>query len=106
MISTQSKKLFLMVEQYITHIVRFKILNIYVNSIIFIKLQLKNESSLSYEYLVTLGNLIHFIPTTYLHLIDEQAFKFLIETKLFDTRICVDSFSKDKWAELIIKAFG
>lgn len=107
MIATQSKKLSLMVDQYITHIVCFKFPNRYINCfIIFIILQLKNESSLSYEHLYTLGNLIHFIPTTYLYLIDKQAFKFLIETELFDTRICVDSFSKGKWAELIFKAFG
>ncbi|VVC44291.1 Hypothetical protein CINCED_3A001515 [Cinara cedri] len=87
MIASEPNKLSSMVDQYITCI-------------------LKNESSLSYEHLYTLGNLIHFIPTMYLSVIDEQSFKFLIESSLFDTRICVDSLSKDKWANLIIKAFG
>jgi len=68
--------------------------------------QLKNNSALSYEHLYTLGNLTHFIPTTYLSLVDKQAFKFLVEASLFDTRMCVDSMSKDKWADLVIKAFG
>jgi len=38
--------------------------------------------------------------------VDEQAFKFLLEAGLFDTRMCVDSTIKEKWANLIIKAFG
>lgn len=43
---------------------------------------------------------------TYLSLVDGQAFKFMIEAGLFDTRLCVDPISKEKWADLIIKAFG
>lgn len=69
-------------------------------------LQHKNESSLSYEQLYTLGNLTHFIPITYLSLVEGQAFKLMIEAGLFDTRLCVDLASKEKWADLIIKSFG
>lgn len=69
-------------------------------------LQLTNSSTLSYDHLYILGNLIHFIDAKYLNLVDEQAFKFFIETGLFDTRICVDSFSKEQWSNLIIKSFG
>lgn len=71
-----------------------------------ILLQLKNGSNISYEHLYILGNLIHYIPTSYLNLIDEHALKFLIDTGLFDTRMCVDSISKNKWADLLIKAYG
>lgn len=46
------------------------------------------------------------MPTIYLSVIDESSFKFIIESGLFDTRICVDLLSKEKWADLIIKSFG
>lgn len=46
------------------------------------------------------------MPTTYLSAVDGQAFKFIVEAGLIDTRICVDSIAKEKWADLIIKAFG
>lgn len=71
----------------------------------FFFLKLKSRPNLSHEHLYTLGNLIHFLPTMYLNLVDEQAFKFMIEAGLFDTRMCVDSMSKDKWADLIIKSY-
>lgn len=74
--------------------------------LLFVLLQLKNKPILSYEHLYTLGNLTHFISATYLNSVDEQAFKYLVEAGLFDTRICVDSKSKEKWAGLIIKSFG
>jgi hypothetical protein len=38
--------------------------------------------------------------------VDGQAFKFMVEAGLFDRRLCVDSISREKWADLIIKAFG
>lgn len=69
-------------------------------------LQLRNGTNLSYEHLFILGNLTHFIPTIYLDFVDDFAFKILLETELFDTRICVDSVTKYKWADLIIRAFG
>lgn len=110
MIATRPEKLTLMVNQYITHAVSFKIKFKQIYIIHFYKisvlLQLKNRSNLSYEHLYTLGNLTHFIPAMYLSLIDEAAFKFFIEAGLFDTRICVGSDSKDGWANLIVKAFG
>uniref|UniRef100_A0A2S2NSI1 Otoancorin n=1 Tax=Schizaphis graminum TaxID=13262 RepID=A0A2S2NSI1_SCHGA len=87
MIASQPQKLSLMVDKYITNI-------------------LENRSTLSFEHLHVLGNLIHFIPTIYLSVIDEQAFKFMVESGLIDTRICVDSIAKEKWADLLIKAFG
>lgn len=68
--------------------------------------KLKNRSYISYEHLYTLGNLVHFIPTAQLSSIDAQAFKMLINSGLFDTRMCVDLMSKHKWADLIIKAYG
>ncbi|XP_016659329.2 uncharacterized protein LOC100160532 [Acyrthosiphon pisum] len=87
MIASQPQKLSLIVDQYITD-------------------SLGNRSALSFEHLHILGNLIHFIPTTYLSVVDEQAFKFIVETGLIDTRICVDSIAKEKWADLLLKAFG
>ncbi|XP_022161558.1 uncharacterized protein LOC111027479 [Myzus persicae] len=87
MIASQPQKLSLMVDQYITNV-------------------LGNRSTLSLEHLHILGNLIHFMPTTYLSAVDGQAFKFIVEAGLIDTRICVDSIAKEKWADLIIKAFG
>lgn len=82
-----------------------KILLLYLHFLSFLS-QLKNEFYLTYEHLYTLGNLFHFIPSTYLNLVDERAFKFMVESGIFDTRICVDSISKEKWSDLIIKAFG
>jgi len=38
--------------------------------------------------------------------VDDQAFKFMVESGLIDTRMCVDSIAKEKWAELLVKAFG
>ncbi|XP_025197043.1 uncharacterized protein LOC112595869 [Melanaphis sacchari] len=87
MIASQPQKLSLVVDQYITNI-------------------LENRSTLSFEHLHILGNLIHFIPTTYLSVVDEQAFKLMLESGLIDTRICIDSLAKAKWADLLIKAFG
>ncbi|KAF0770310.1 Uncharacterized protein FWK35_00000802 [Aphis craccivora] len=87
MIASQPQKLSLMVEKYIRNI-------------------LENRSTLSFEHLHILGNLIHFIPTTYLSIVDDQAFKFMVESGLIDTRMCVDSIAKEKWADLLIKAFG
>lgn len=87
MIASQPQKLSLIVEKYITNI-------------------LENRSTLSFEHLHILGNLIHFIPTTYLSIVDDQAFKFMVESGLIDTRMCVDSIAKEKWADLLIKAFG
>ncbi|XP_060861457.1 uncharacterized protein LOC132938560 [Metopolophium dirhodum] len=87
MIASQPQKLSLMVDQYITN-------------------SLGNRPTLGFEHLHILGNLIHFIPTTYLSVVDEHAFKFIVETGLIDTRMCVDSIAKEKWADLLIKAFG
>lgn len=107
MIASQPQKLSLMVDQYITNTVslKLKIKKLYHYCII-CPIQLGNRSTLSFEHLHTLGNLIHFIPTTYLSVVDEQAFKFMVETGLIDTRMCVDSIAKEKWADLLIKAFG
>lgn len=107
MIASQPQKLSLMVDQYITSSVsiKLKIKKLYHYCII-CPIQLGNRSTLSFEHLHILGNLIHFIPTTYLSVVDEQAFKFMVETGLIDTRMCVDSIAKEKWANLLIKAFG
>lgn len=108
MIASQPQKLSLMVDQYITNIVslKLKITKFFHYCLIICLTQLGNRSTLSFEHLHILGNLIHFIPSTYLSVVDGQAFKFMIETGLIDTRICVDSITKEKWADLIVKAFG
>lgn len=108
MIVTPPQKLSIMVDQYITNIVslKLKIKRMCFFIFYYVSIQLSNRSTLSYEHLHTLGNLIHFIPTKYLSLVDERAFKFMVESGLMDTRICVDSIAKLKWADLIIKAFG
>jgi len=107
MIASQPQKLSLLVDQYITNIVslKLKITKLFHYFIIYVT-QLGNRSTLSFEHLHILGNLIHFIPSTYLNVVDGQAFKFSVETGLIDTRICVDSITKEKWADLLIKAFG
>lgn len=107
MIASQPQKLSLMVDQYITNIVSLKLkINKMYHYCIICPIQLRNTSTLSFEHLHILGNLIHFIPVTYLSVVDEQAFKFILETGLIDTRICVNSIAKEKWADLLIKAFG
>lgn len=106
MIASKPEKLYLIVDKYIKHIVSLKLKNITLYQHFSYLLQLKNESYLSYEHLYILGNLFHFIPSTYLNLVDERAFKFMVETGLFDTRICIDSISNGKWSDLIIRAFG
>lgn len=56
--------------------------------------------------LLDLGNLTHFIPRNRIEDIDPTAFRLIIESKYIDTRVCTDAETREKWAKLLIKAFG
>lgn len=58
------------------------------------------------EYLLRLGNLIHFLEERHLRKINAAALRFVLEAETIDSRICASSVVREIWQSKLIEAFG